>query len=500
MRTACISLALLTVAGLVGAQEAGGSQADSAIGALKAAYSDGTEAEQVAALEAATSVADPAVVRAVSAGVRSSSLAVRLAAIDALGRLDHPDALRELHATYRAVRKLKNDPELLAAVLKAIGRHGDPASIEILADSAISTLTYETGTARILGLGRIRDRRAADELMKATRKAGGQRRGRLGEGSEWRGVFQNQIRCAMAVLTGEDLGADTPAWQEWWRKNGAGLKVAEERPPVAPEVRQLWEAYWGESYSDDDTPPASLMPTRPLELDLHPDAAQVDAAVAALAEAYRSNDEDAQATAIEDWAGVVHPRVVREVARFLRVASPTVRIEAADALGWIPLDDALKQLHRAYRRDLKQLRDEEEVFATLLKAIGRHGDRSSIIVLVDSPAQGLTLATGTARIYGLARIRDRDAIDQLLKAVQKGGGESRVGAGAPRTRFLEPIRLALYVLTGRDLGTDPAQWGDWWRENRRTFEVSPERPDIPDGMKRIWEQYWNEPYQESQGS
>ena len=101
--------------------------------------------------------------------------------------------------------------------------------------------------------------------------------------------------------------------------------------------------------------------------------------------------------AISTYGGLADDDVVALVARGLTDPDDEVRLTAIDTLGWLPRPDALKRLHRLYRRDTK-LREDEVLFSRLLQAIGRHGDRSSLEVLKDHPFDHLTLASGKARI------------------------------------------------------------------------------------------------------
>ena len=188
------------------------------------------------------------------------------------------------------------------------------------------------------------------------------------------------------------------------------------------------------------------------------------------------------------------PAVTRVVAKALRDKEMRVQQEAIDALGWSKDPSALKQLHRLYRRD-KKLRNNEALFTSLLRAIGRHRDKSSLDVLRDSPFKGLTIATGQARIFGIANIRTKESVETLIKGMSLGGGDPRGGRGGGATeRFMVDMRVALFVLTGEDHGTDKDAWFSWWRDNKKKFRISPDRPKLPAADQATWEQFWNEPY------
>ena len=479
MQRLLLGLALFTLAAQGGEVE----------DALKEAFKDDIEGEQVEAIEAAVGVADPEVIRLVAKGLRSKSTAVMAAAIDALGRTRHKKALQQLHSLYRRDRDLGENEDLFALLLKSIGRHGDASSIKILVDNPFRHLTTASGTARIMGLSNIRDKNSVEELIKATRKGGGSKRGRQ---SQWRNVFREQFRVAMMVLTGVDQGTDRESWQAWWRKNKDKFKMAAERPIVPTDVSDYWEQYWQKAYNKGGKPkPPRLAP--PFERVAYPSPAQVNAAEEQLKSAYKDGNEALIVSTIEATAGIMDDRIVRLIARGMRMKNKHIRLEAITMLGWMKHPEGLKQLHRMYRRN-KDLSKQEQVFAELLKAIGRHGSASSIEVLKSDPFKNLTLWSGRARIYGLANVRETRSVVTLMKGLRLTGTSRRRGSTDPGARFMDAFRVALAVLTGTDQGESKEAWEKWWKENKRSFRVQAERPKVPDQVRLKWEAYWREPY------
>ena len=135
------------------------------------------------------------------------------------------------------------------------------------------------------------------------------------------------------------------------------------------------------------------------------------------------------------------------------------------------------------------------MFAELLKAIGRHGDPSSVAVLTKSPFKGLTVASGRARILGLANIRTNESLEELIKGTQLAGGSvPRSWRVQGQKRFTREFLLALRILTGLEMQADLEVWRQWWRANRKTFDVPAARPPLPPDEQAWWEEYWNEPY------
>jgi hypothetical protein len=150
-----------------------------------------------------------------------------------------------------------------------------------------------------------------------------------------------------------------------------------------------------------------------------------------------------------------------------------------------------------YRREKYLGKENEALFAQLLKSIGRHGDRRSIDVLSDKPFRYHTLESSRARIYGLGNIRRKEAVEELMKGMQLTGSTGARGRRAFKTeqpRAMPEFNAALAVLTGAVMGPNQQAWLEWWRDNKRKLKIDPERPNVPDDIKRTWERYWNEPY------
>ncbi len=462
---------------------------------LEEAYGLENDAVIVEAIEEAAGIDDPAVVKLVAQGIRSKSPAVIRASLTALGKTPGDAALKALHDTYRRVRTKKLDgyEDLFALLLQEIGRHGDPSSVDDLKDKPFKNLTYDVGLARIMGLGNIRTPEAVGALVELSRKSGG--RGSTGVVSAMRGKFREALRVAMATLTGVDQGTVPADWDRWWRENEKSFEMAEERPQVPDDVAEYWSAYWGKPYYSEGAEPAAPRMGSPIVRYADPSKEQVKEAVDALKAAFKTRDDDDIVAALEAYGGVLDKKVVHEVAAGLRSKSRTVKMASLEVLGWMKYEPALKQLHRFFRRTKSKWDEDEGVFEVLLKAIGRHGDPSSVKVLAESPFKGLTLATGRARILGQANIRTKDAVESLIKGSQLAGSNPpRSWRPAGDKRFVKEFDIALTILTGQEFGSDLVAWQTWWRKNKKTFEVSPTRPQIPAWMQKAWDEYWLEPY------
>jgi HEAT repeat protein len=451
---------------------------------------DSGDAATVEAIHGAAEIADPAIVALLVRAMKDPSRAVESAAIEALGVNDHADALKALHKKFKNDKALRDDETLFVTLLRAIGRHADDSSIAVLLEDPFDHLTLEVGRARIMGLAGIRSKDAVKGLVSAMKLASpGASRRTVGEASE---PFMGWGRAAMTILTGVDAGKTKAEWVEWWRKNDDKFKMSAAPPPVPAFARKEWEDFWGEPYkggaSERSVPPGG----RKFVVD--PPQADVDAAVAELQSAVKEGDELASLDAVRKVGLLLSPDAVEALERLHRARSTAVVAAALDALGWMPMKEAVKALNGLYRRANK-LRDDEYLLPVLLKAIGRHGDPSSIEILTNKPLKNLTHASGTARILGLARIRDNDSVEGLIKAMMLGGNDSRRRAtvvGAPR--FGSEFQLALSVLTGMEYGAVKLPWINWWRDAKKTFKVAAARPPIAPALVAAWEEYWEEPY------
>lgn len=466
---------------------------DAAVKNLRAAFADGTAEElRIDALQEAASIDDPAVVDEIGKALRDRNVEVRRAAIDALGQNKNADALRELHSLYKRDEKLRKDEETFVRLLQAIGRKGAPASVEVLTSDVFDHITLRTARARLMGLGRIRTKDSVEALVKLSKMAGGDTRRRVQAQTDARAVIDRDFRLSLAVLTGKDLSTDRSEWARWWSDNKGKVQVSADRPPLAPELQKQWETYWGEPYGTAPRAAGGDVSER-IIVEKNPPQDDVDEALAVLKEAFSSKgDPDARKLAIDTYGGLAHPDVVAAVAKGLDDADDGVRLQAIDTLGFVPLPEALKALHRLYRRD-KSLREDEVLFARLLQAIGRHSDRSSIEVLKDNPFDHLTVASGRARILGLGRIRDVKSVESLIAGMQLAGNDAR-GRRSGQPRHADDFRLALASLTGQDLGLTKEAWISWWRGAKDGFKVAPERPQLAPELKAAWESYWNEAY------
>jgi len=213
--------------------------------ALEKALAKEAKAEDASsALRAALEVVDARVIEVIdSKGMRHDDLEVRGAAVEALARMEHPDALKALHeALKRDKKELQEAPPRYAAFLRAIARHGKESSIPALVEDLFQSPDRGVVTARILGLGHIRSRKSVGELVRLMRSSP---RPRVADHME-------SFRLALVVLTGEDKGTDQELWINWYGDHQAKLEIAAEPPELPRELRRRWNTYWGREEEEED--------------------------------------------------------------------------------------------------------------------------------------------------------------------------------------------------------------------------------------------------------
>jgi hypothetical protein len=465
---------------------------------LDRAFKEKSETDAVEAIRRAVKTVDPKVINLIAKGLRVKSPSVNAEAMKALGSMRHPDALKALHDTYwwakRAGLTKKND-ELFALLLKSIGRHGNSSSLRVLTDSPFKHLTVATGTARIMGIANIRSRESVDVLVDAGKMAGSYGR-RSRNFQDWKGLFEMPYRVAMTVLTANDLGASRQMWQDWWKSEaGKKFQPSAKRPQVPKAVQEFWEKYWDEPYYEEGKEPTKGALGSPYGRLENPSEDRVNAAVTDINAAFKAKKAEMKIAAIQANADVIDQKVVRAISNGLRDRDEGVRKAAMDALGWMKHKEGLKQLHRMYRRN-KDLNKQEVLFAALLKAIGRHGDKSSITVLSSDPFKRLTVASGRARVLGLARIREQESLVTLMKGLRMAGTLPFDYVASAEPQYEQDFRAAFVVLTGIDQGVSQKAWEAWWQKNRRKFRVAKNWPEVPADVQEFWENYWEEPYGE----
>jgi hypothetical protein len=211
-------------------------QVKAAVTAIETALRGVDPAKKIEAIKVHSAVVDAQVIEAVSKGLREKEADVKLAAIEALRFTAHPDACKALEHWMRAERTLKDAPQIYAAALKGLGQHGSKDSIALLVEDLWGAQDQSVIQARILGLGRIRDRAAVEKLIDLIKSAGPRKTD----------PFMDDFRLALMVLTGVDQGKSQELWQRWWQDHKDKFQLPKTEPELSKIDAYRWKNYWGE--------------------------------------------------------------------------------------------------------------------------------------------------------------------------------------------------------------------------------------------------------------
>ena len=213
------------------------------------------------------------------------------------------------------------------------------------------------------------------------------------------------------------------------------------------------------------------------------DQKQVEAAVKELEAAFKEGKTPERVAAIRKNHPIADAKVVNAIAKGLKDTDLEVQLAAVDALGRNKDPEALDDLHRFYKAEVKRLKDDMRLMPMVIQAIGRQGNEKSIELLSDDLFSQRTFPAVKARMWGLANIRSKKSVDAIIEMMNKVGNEKLQD-------FMPPIRVALTRLTGVDNGGDPQAWLAWWRKNDKSFEVPKDPPKLPDIAQKAWDEYW----------
>jgi len=201
--------------------------------------------------------------------------------------------------------------------------------------------------------------------------------------------------------------------------------------------------------------------------------------------AFESGGSAEQIAALQESAYFPHPKVVAQAQRGLASRDVEVRLAAMDALGRNAHAAAFEALLAHYQSQRKALRSMERDLPALLSAVARRGDARARAVLTDDVQAQLLAPTIRARLLGLARIRSKESIDDLMTLADTVGF---IGMH----NHLEDFRLALVVLSGVDHGRSLDAWRAWWRGVKDGYTPPPKAPELNAADATRWREFWRE--------
>jgi hypothetical protein len=147
---------------------------------------------------------------------------------------------------------------------------------------------------------------------------------------------------------------------------------------------------------------------------------------------------------------------IRSVSPVLASYAPRVpgMCSVMEALGYLPNKAYLEYLYEGL--DHSDLRVKIEA-ARSLEKVGNPDSVSYLAKEIDKAPWPLLVSLCKA----IARHPHVDAVEPVIKRLKKEEG-----------RFRLDLAFVLTVIKGSDVGsTDPKAWEDWWKENKKTFEI-----------------------------
>lgn len=234
--TAALLLVALVALPLAGSAKAADAMKD-AIDQFEEKMKDADEATQVSLIEqfAKEHPDSEDAAKAISKFFGDRSKAVQVAAIKAVG--SYKD--KKFFGPFMGMMKrAEDDPEVLAAVLEAIGELGDKRAKKDLIDVAKKWLPRDARVAKaaIIGIGKIPARENVDELIKlmdmtfpslpsnSSKSISTETRKTLADS-------RPAILEALSTLTGWDFD-DPRAWERFWENEGRRWKPGQEKPDL----------------------------------------------------------------------------------------------------------------------------------------------------------------------------------------------------------------------------------------------------------------------------
>jgi hypothetical protein len=211
-----------------------------AVTQLKDAFGKSDAGPRIRAIEGGADVADAEVVGQIARGLDDRDVTVQKAAIEALRFNPHKKSLDALQARARQ-KAAKEDLTIYAALIRAVGQHGSPSSIDILTENPWSTPDAAVLEAKILGLARIRTNEAVKAVTDLMEIAGPNKIE----------PFMPAFRLALWSLTGADQRGSRDLWLRWYRENKSKMKVAPEPGSEPPELARRWQRYWAKPGTEE---------------------------------------------------------------------------------------------------------------------------------------------------------------------------------------------------------------------------------------------------------
>ncbi len=219
--------AILVVGLAAFADEAEDARAKEAIEAFKGGYAAKLETDRVKAVEPLGQFPHPSVIRVLAALLTSDGDRVRATAAQALGKFPGRKDVAPLLGA--ALKPNEDHPDVVAAILAALGGTGDPAAAKPLADfldDNIAKRDKEDLAGEVAAVGALKQlhtKSALEALLDSHKKNSvvGGVKGK-GQGGERKGKQQlaKELKKALRDVTGQQFDG-WQEWDDWWDDNAA---------------------------------------------------------------------------------------------------------------------------------------------------------------------------------------------------------------------------------------------------------------------------------------
>lgn len=221
-------MAAILIVGLAAfADEAEDQRAKEAIEAFKTGYAAKLETDRVKAIEPLGQFPHPSVIKVLAALLTSDGDRVRAAAAQALGKFPGRKDVAPVLAA--ALKPNEDRPDVVAAVLAALGGTGDAAAAKPLSDfldDNIAKREKEDLAGEVAAVGALKQlhtKSALEALIDAHKKnqVVGGTKGK-GQGGERKGKQQlaKELKKALRDVTGQQFDG-WQEWRDWWEENAA---------------------------------------------------------------------------------------------------------------------------------------------------------------------------------------------------------------------------------------------------------------------------------------
>lgn len=228
----------------------------------------------------------------------------------------------------------------------------------------------------------------------------------------------------------------------------------------------------------------------PQEAELEPVSEErIEAAVDALTAAFDPADKAPSGVRIDtllEHGWIDDVRVIAKVAVGLRDKRMEVKVVAIELLGGMSSEKSLTALTKYFQKRFHHLRLEVELWPRIFRAVGRRGDPIGIPTLLTNVRGQMEQATLRARMFGLANIRTKEAVDGIFAVLDDLDEAHRVG-------LLDDARTALFVLTGQRPEGNAEALQEWWVEARAELVLPAQAPRLEGQEWEAWRMFWQLP-------